>query len=190
MKKLEPKPSFHDDFDATIIKSRFGFEEGSINSDIPSLIFSLEEKNGDISHVAFSTGSGGWRIVEDGRRVEHQVRRNVVRGSMYGFFQVRVLVGLKVDMRGRGTPTEADTWTGLIFHWKIEEISPVVSLLDKNTGKIIQLMPTKFLGGYEFSTTTPEEELIQALKLADPNISSRILDKLRNNKPISLIFRM
>jgi len=168
-----------DDFDATIIKSRFGFEKENIQNDIPSLIFTLEHKDGVLSQVAYSTGSG-WKIVDDGRRIEHQMRRNVVRGSMYGFFQERVLVGLKVDMRGRGTPTEADTWTGLMFHWKIEEISPVVSLPNEKTGKIIHLLPTKYLGGLEFSNISPEEELLQLFELIKPSIPNATYEKWKS----------
>jgi hypothetical protein len=179
IKKENMAPGSHDDFDATIIKSHFGFEKGELPGANPSLIFTLEDKEGVISQVAFDTGSG-WKIVDDGRRIEHQMRMNVVRGSMFGFFQERVLVGLKVNMRGRGKPTEADTWTGLMFHWKIEEISPVVSLPNKNTGKIIQLMPTKFLGGFESSTITVEEELMQLLEMAKPTISSAAYDKIKN----------
>ena len=168
-----------DDFDATIIKSRFGFEKENIQNDIPSLIFTLEDKDGVLSQVAYSTGSG-WKIVDDGRRIEHQMRMNVVRGSMFGFFQERVLVGLKLDMRGHGTPTEADTWTGLMFHWKIEEISPVVSLPNEKTGKIIHLMPTKYLGGLEFSNITPEEELLQLFELIKPSIPIATYEKWKS----------
>ena len=168
-----------DDFDATIIKSSFGFEKENIHNDIPSLIFTLEDKDGVLSQVAYSTGSG-WKIVDDGRRIEQQVRKNVVRGSMFGFFQERVLVGLRVDMRGCGTPTEADTWTGLMFHWKIEEISPVVSLHNEKTGKIIHLLPTKYLGGLEFSNITPEEELLQLFELIKPSIPIATYEKWKS----------
>jgi hypothetical protein len=168
-----------DDFDATIIKSSFGFEKENIHNDIPSLIFTLEDKDGVASQVAFNTGSG-WQIVDDGRQIEHKFRKNVVRGSMFGFFQERVLVGLRVDMRGCGTPTEADTWTGLMFHWKIEEISPVVSLPNEKTGKIIHLMPTKYLGGLEFSNITVEEELLQLLELTKPTISNATYEEIKN----------
>jgi hypothetical protein len=68
-----------------------------------------------------------------------------------------------------------------MFHWKIEEISPVVSLPNKNTGKIIQLMPTKFLGGFESSIITVEEELLQLLEIAKPIVSSTTYDKVKNN---------
>ena len=169
-----------DDFDATIIKSRFGFEKENIQNDIPSMIFTMEDKDGVLSQVAYSTGNG-WKIVDDGRRIEHQVRKNVVRGTMYGFFQERVLVGLRVDMRGRGTPKEADTWAGLMFHWKIEEIIPVVSLPNENTGKIVHLLPTKYLGGLDLNTITAEEELLQLLELAKPKFSSATYDKIKNN---------
>jgi len=168
-----------DDFDATIIKSSFGFEKENIHNDIPSLIFTLEDKDGVASQVAFNTGSG-WQIVDDGRQIEHKFRKNVVRGSMYGFFQERVLVGLRVDMRGRGIPTEADTWTGLMFHWKIEEISPVVSLPNEKTGKIIHLLPTKYLGGLEFSNITPEEELLQLFELIKPSIPIATYEKWKS----------
>jgi hypothetical protein len=168
-----------DDFDATIIKSSFGFEKENIHNDIPSLIFTLEDKDGVASQVAFNTGSG-WQIVDDGRQIEHKFRKNVVRGSMYGFFQERVLVGLKVNMRGRGKPTEADTWTGLMFHWKIEEISPVVSLPNEKTGKIIHLLPTKYLGGLESSNITPEEELLQLFELIKPSIPIATYEKWKS----------
>ena len=67
-----------------------------------------------------------------------------------------------------------------MFHWKIEEISPVVSLPNKNTGKIIQLMPTKFLGGFESSIITVEEELLQLLEIAKPTISSATYEKWKS----------
>jgi len=172
-------PRSHDDFDGTIIKSHFGFEKGELTGANPSLIFTLEDKKGGISQVAYSTGSG-WQIADDGRKIEHQMRKNVVRGTMYGFFQERVLVGLKLDMRGHGTPTEADTWTGLMFHWKIEEISPVVSLPNEKTGKIIHLLPTKYLGGLEFSNITPEEELLQLFELIKPSIPIATYEKWKS----------
>ena len=172
-------PGSHDVFDATIIKSHFGFEKGELPGANPSLIFTLEDKEGVISQVAFDTGSG-WKIVDDGRRIEHQMRMNVVRGSMFGFFQERVLVGLKVNMRGRGKPTEADTWTGLMFHWKIEEICPVVSLPNEKTGKIIHLLPTKYLGGLESSNITPEEELLQLFELIKPSIPIATYEKWKS----------
>ena len=179
IKKENMAPGSHDDFDATIIKSHFGFEKGELPGANPSLIFTLEDKEGVISQVAFDTGSG-WKIVDDGRRIEHQMRMNVVRGSMFGFFQERVLVGLKVNMRGRGKPTEADTWTGLMFHWKIEEISPVVSLPNEKTGKIIHLLPTKYLGGLESSNITPEEELLQLFELIKPSIPIATYEKWKS----------
>ena len=178
-KKENMAPGSHDDFDGTIIKSHFGFEKGELTGANPSLIFTLEDKKGGISQVAYSTGSG-WQIADDGRKIEHQMRKNVVRGTMYGNFQERVLVGLRVDMRGRGTPTEADTWTGLMFHWKIEEISPVVSLPNEKTGKIIHLLPTKYLGGLEFSNITPEEELLQLFELIKPRIPIATYEKWKS----------
>ena len=75
-----------------------------------------------------------------------------------------MLVGLRLDMRGHGTPKEADTWTGLMFHWKIEEISPIVSLPNEKTGNIIHLMPTKFLGGFESKATIPEPIILPKKK--------------------------
>jgi hypothetical protein len=162
-KKENMAPGSHDDFDGTIIKSHFGFEKEELTGTNASLIFTLEDKKGGISQVAFDTGNG-WKVVDDGRKIEHKFRNNVVRGTMYGLFQERVLVGLRLDMRGHGTPKEADTWTGLMFHWKIEEISPIVSLPNEKTGNIIHLMPTKFLGGFESKATIPEPIILPKKK--------------------------
>ena len=168
-----------DDFDATIIKSSFGFEKENIHNDIPSLIFTLEDKDGVLSQVAYSTGSG-WQIVDDGRRIEHKIRRNVVTGSIMGYLIGRIVKDLDLLMSERGNPTEADVWTGLKFHWKIEEIGLAISLPNERAGKIVHLMPTKYLGGYEFSNITPEEELLQLFELIKPSIPIATYEKWKS----------
>ena len=55
---------------------------------------------------------------------------------------------------------EADVWIGLKSHWKIEAIDLTKALRNEKQGEIIHLIPTKFLGRYEFSNTISEEELI------------------------------
>ena len=168
-----------DDFDATIIKSSFGFEKENIHNDIPSLIFTLEDKDGVLSQVVYSTGSG-WKIVDDGCRIEHKVRRNVVTGSIMGYLIGRIVKDLDLLMSERGNPTEADVWTGLKFHWKIEEIGLAISPPNERAGKIVHLMPTKYLGGYEFSNITPEEELLQLFELIKPRIPIATYEKWKS----------
>ena len=154
IQKGNKKLGCRDDFDATIIKSRFDFEKEHVRTEIPSLIFTLEDNDGVLSQVAYATGSA-WKIVDDGRRIEHQVRKNVVRGTKLGFLQERVLqgLGLGLGMPERGKPTDAEVWTGLRFHWKMEQISWSIVLPNEKPVKVIHLMPTKYLGGYEFKTT-------------------------------------
>lgn len=178
-KNLVPEPIFYDDFDATIIKSWFGFEKGRLNSTTPSLIFTLEEKNGDRHQVAFNAGIG-WQIVEGGHRVEHSFRRNFVTNSTTGCLLTRVIKNLDMPMWERGNPTEADVWIGLKFHWKMETIDLVEALPNGKTRKPVHLMPTKFLGGYEFSTTTAEEELLQLLEPCKEKFPSALFDKLKD----------
>jgi hypothetical protein len=67
-----------------------------------------------------------------------------------------------------------------MFHWKIEEISPVVSLPNEKTGKIIHLLPTKYLGGLESSNITPEEELLQLFELIKPSIPIATYEKWKS----------
>ena len=181
-RNLELKASFHDDFDATIIKSWFGFEEENLTGAEPSLIFTLEEKDGNILQVAFNTGIG-WQIVEDGHRVEHSgFRKNFVSNSIIGCLIIRVIKGLGMRMAERGHPLESDIWIGLKFHWKMEEIDLVKALPDGKAGKIVHLMPTKYLGEYEFSTTTPEEDWIQLFKTYNIDIPSKLLQKIKDSK--------
>ena len=159
----ELHPNFHDDFDATIIKSWFGFEERNRSTTTPSLIFTLKEKDGGMSQVAFNTGSG-WQIVEDGRRVEHNIRKNFVVNSIMGHLVTRVIKNLEMRMWERGNPRDADVWMGLKFHWKMEEIDLSVPLPNEKPGKITHLMPTEFLRGYKFSSVTEPEESLQLPK--------------------------
>ena len=178
-KKENMAPGSHDDFDGTIIKSHFGFEKGELTGANPSLIFTLEDQDGVLSQVAYSTGSG-WQIVDDGRRIEHKIRRNVVTGSIMGYLIGRIVKDLDLLMSERGNPTEADVWTGLKFHWKIEEIGLAISPPNERAGKIVHLMPTKYLGGYEFSNITPEEELLQLFELIKPSIPIATYEKWKS----------
>ena len=168
-----------DDFDATIINSRFDFEKENVRNGIPSLIFTLEHKDGVLSQVAYSTGNG-WEIVNDGRRMEHKVRKNVVTSSIMGHLIGRIVKDLDLPMYERGNPTEADVWTGMKFHWKIEEIGLAIALPNERAGKIVHLMPTKYLGGYEFSNMTPEEELLQLFELIKPSIPIATYEKWKS----------
>jgi hypothetical protein len=163
-------PDYLDNFDANIIKSRFGFKEGDINKAVPSLILTLKGLDIDTFNVAFSTGNG-WQIVDGGHRVEHSGnRKNFVNASTIGRLITRVTQRLGLRMWERGNPAEADVWIGLKFHWMLEEIDFVKELPEEISGKFIHLMPNEFLGGYEFSNVSPEEELLRLTKSLKTNI--------------------
>lgn len=113
------------------------------------LLFDLADENGEIvATQGWSVGSG-WVPADDGSSISHPKRANVVGSSMYGQLQNRVVKELKVDMQGRGLPTEAKSWNNLGFHWMQEEHPTVGG--DTRTG----LMPTLFVGERKNGAPTP-----------------------------------
>jgi hypothetical protein len=160
------KTGLHDDFDATISKSRFRITDESQDKSALSLSFTLEDKHIRPIEVAFDIGDG-WQIIDDGHYVKHPLRRNFVARSEIGHLIMRVVKDLNVHMWERGVPTHADVWVGLKFHWKIEGVSLEKWLLGGEASKIVRLMPTKFLGGHENSNDT--EELARLIRATKPD---------------------
>jgi hypothetical protein len=118
-------------------------------------IFDLVDAEGnEVGSVGYSVGSG-WTPSSDGLTITHDKRANVIRGTRYGDFQEKVLVTMKVDMRGRGAPIEAKIWEGFGAHWMQEDKKSVSGKVNK------VLYPVSFLGfkeGIAKKTGAPEAE--------------------------------
>ena len=137
-----------DDFDAQISSASFGFKPEYQDGTVPLLLLELEGQEIDRATVAFSIG-GDWKVTDGGHRVEHpRGKKRFVATSMIGRLIDRVVKQMDVPIWERGSPTEADIWTGLSFHWKREEITFGKGILADKGGKTTHLMPTDFLSEY------------------------------------------
>ena len=143
------KATIQDDFDATIVKSRFGFITEQNDNTIPSLIFTVEENGSYPFEVGFRADNR-WQIVDSGRRLEGpNVMTHFKAHSMMGCLMMRVFKDLNVQMSDRGGPTDANIWVGLQFHWKIKEIDLGKGYPGDKSEIVVHLMPVKFLGGHQ-----------------------------------------
>ena len=156
---VKPELGFRASFDAIISKSLFSIPRDSTSL---SLIFTLEDKQIGSIQVVFDTGVG-WQSFDGGRHIKHPFRHNFLAKSEVGCLIKRVVGDLDIHMYERGLPTYAEVWVGLIFHWKMEEIIlEEKQLPGEKFGKIVHLMPDKFLGGHK--NRDPFEELARLIK--------------------------
>jgi hypothetical protein len=127
------------DIDAWMVNCRFGKNDEYMSAVAKSddttmgtqFMFDLVDAEGiEVGKVGYSVGTG-WVVSEDGKSISHDKRRNVVRGTRYGDLQEKVLVTMKVDMRGQGKPTDAGTWEGMGFHWMQEDKKSVSGKVNK-----------------------------------------------------------
>jgi hypothetical protein len=86
----------------------------------------------------------------------------------------RVIQKLQIPMWERGNPVDADVWVGLKFHWEIEEIDLVTKFPEEKVGKIVYLMPTKFLGGHEFKKSPHKNDFNRFLIGTKSNVYDAI----------------
>lgn len=155
--KWERESGLPNDFDGYMTNSRFGVKEeyaakvqataGAAGGPAIMFLTDLVDKDGGLmGSQGWSIGSG-WTVLEDGKKINHPKRANVVEGSMYGNLQARVIDQIKVDMDKRGDPTNAASWDGLGFHWMQEEHETVASRQTPATAKpATGLMPVEYLG--------------------------------------------
>jgi len=140
------------DVDGYIHHPYFGFKKEYAEvagTDSPMIIFPLVNEDGEeIGSQGFSCGAG-WLVKDEGARIEHPLRSNIIKTSLYGQLIRRVKDVLKVRMEEYGSPLLAATWDGLGFHWKQEEHRTVSG--DMKTG----LMPVEFLGEREATAPAP-----------------------------------
>ena len=144
------------DVDAWILNAKFGMKDEYAQAVAATgaegghmLLFDLANDKGEVvGSQGYSIGTG-WEVGDDGASIEHPKRTNVVTSTLYGQLQTRVVKDLKVDMEGRGKPTEAKVWNGLGFHWMQQEHPTVGG--DVRTS----LMPVEFLSAKEAGKTAP-----------------------------------
>ena len=137
-----------DDVDAWIVHPRFGTKEDYMQAiiDAPEgsgLMFMIDLVNVEgelLGSQGYSVGTG-WEASEDGRYLTHATRSNVVKSTLYGQLQTKVVKDLGISMGERGVPTDAEVWNGLGFHWT-QTPHFTVSGVEKSS-----LMPTMVLEG-------------------------------------------
>jgi len=166
------------DFDGYISNPRFGYTEayaskvtaapgGSESTGLQFIVDLISAQGEVLANAGWSVG-GGWAPSADGRYITHPTRKNVVTGSMYANLQNRVIgakpAGLEVDMDQRGSPLDAMSWSGLGFHWMVEEHKTVGGAMKPG------LMPTAVLTG-----TAPAA----AAASAKTDVSAEIIDRLQ-----------
>ena len=136
------------DIDGYMVNCRFGMNDEYMSAVSKSddattgtqFIFDLVDAEGnELGSVGYSVGSG-WTAADDGLSITHDKRAKVIRGTRYGDLQERVLVQMKVDMRGRGAPVDAKIWEGFGAHWMQEDKKSVSGKVNK------VLYPVSFLG--------------------------------------------
>ena len=144
------------DVDGYVANAKFGTKDEYAQAVAASgseggqmLLLDITDEKGEVlGSQGYSIGSG-WIISDDGLSIEHPKRRNVVGSSLYGQLQNRVVKDLKVDMEGRGLPTEAKSWNGLGFHWLQQPHATV------GGAEATSLMPIEFLGEKKNGGPTP-----------------------------------
>jgi len=144
---MKLKIDLNDGFDTTIVKSWFKIAEERQDSNEIALSFVLENQDKDSVEVAFYIGPG-WEVTEGGRYIKDPTRGHYLAKSEIGYLIARVVDDLDVHMHERGVPTDAEVWVGLRFHWKLEEVKFERPRFNEE-GKIVRLMPVRFLDGHE-----------------------------------------
>jgi hypothetical protein len=155
-----------DDFDFYITRAYFGFRKEYLDGNVALLIWEGESPDEDVTSVIWPLGKG-WEVTNRGASVQHPRRRNFVSTSMMGRLIDRVVKELKVDMRSRGKPTDAEPWVGLGFHMKRETIQFGEGILEEKGGKTEHLMPVSVLPerGKPAKPAEKSSELIDKLAL-------------------------
>ena len=142
----ETQSGLPDDFDFFITNAYFGFREEYQNGEAALLIWEGESPDEEVESIIWPIGKG-WEVTNKGANVQHPRRTKFITSSMIGRLIERVVKELKVDMRSRGTHTEAKPWIGLGFHMRREELSFGEGILEERGGKTTHLMPVSVLKG-------------------------------------------
>jgi hypothetical protein len=137
-----------DDFDGTVVSSKFGTVEDYKDADgnlQPLFIATIKPAEGDPFDVSFSLGKG-WEIADNGMAVTREDgKRKFVASSMYGMLNTRAK-GLWPDIKYRTPPDRIGAYNGTSWHWKREKIEYGGRLESRE-----HLMPTTFIGVQETS---------------------------------------
>lgn len=133
-----------DDFDGTITEAYFGTDAAYNDGDTILLILEISTDDPDRPSITekLSTGTG-WVIENSGANIvsENGKPRKFNQNSRVGMVLAAALAAGAGDiMRGKGTPMDAATWTGLAFHWDRVKIKGF------NGEEKEVLLPTSVLG--------------------------------------------
>lgn len=137
-----------DDFDATVVDSRFGTDSRFQNGEQMLLIWTLNGTDADgapFEDEHFIGVGKAWVTHDGGRSITHESGKDRFfnQNSIYGTIIGRAVseFGMKDLLTARGGPMEASVWKGLRFHFKSEEKD-----YGGDIGKKSRVLPNKFLG--------------------------------------------
>lgn len=134
-----------DDFDGTIVKSEFGYDEKyeeKSNTHQVLFIATIQPDDGsDVVRKLFSCGAD-FEPVEGGKAIAKPNGGPIIKTSAYGRLCLAAQT-LFPDFRLRGSPKRVGMFDGTGWHWKMTEYK-FVSRGEERTTEA--LMPIKFLG--------------------------------------------
>jgi hypothetical protein len=135
-----------DDFDFTIEKARFGYDDGYQNGEV--LLMILEgtspdsEAEGNFVRQFYSVGSG-WDTEDRGKTAVSDDGLSGFRSSTNYMAFIKAALDTEANdvLMERGTPDNAEIWEGLTFHMER------VLIERKGLGDFEVLLPTSYVEG-------------------------------------------